>query len=141
MSNHATTGPVTATTAPSRFETIYLQTLGPADAATGRFFTALKALPSTATGADAQNLATKAANAIEAADRALKRVAWPGKVADEVTTLVRVDSRLVADLRNVGTQSRVTSGSWKTKFQGDVATVAQQVSVVVAALRARTRPT
>ena len=140
MPKSATTGSVSTTTAPSRSETIYLQTLGPADTATGRFFAALKALPSTATGADAQNLATKAANAIEAADRALVRIAWPSNVANEVTTLVRLDAQLVANLRNVGTQRRVTSGSWKTQFQGDVTKVANQVSVVVAALRAPTTP-
>src|ERR1700704_58008 len=63
------TGPSTSV---SPFAGRYAQILGPADAATGAFFSALKALPTSATGADALKIASPAANAIDAADRGLR---------------------------------------------------------------------
>jgi hypothetical protein len=129
-------GATTSTTTPSAFATRYLQILGPADAATGTFFTALKALPITATGADAQKLATPAANAIDKADQQLLRVPWPVNVTGAVRALVAADTRLVGDLRDVGAQKLLTSGGWKNQFERDVTSVSGRVSTLVAALRA-----
>ena len=132
------TGAPSATTAGSQFATLYLQILGPADAASGEFFAAVKKLPSTATGADAQKIATPAADAIDAADKRLLAVTWPANIAAGVKKLVLVDAQLVRDLRNVGTQQHITSGTWKPQFESDVAKVTNQVGVVVADLRAPT---
>jgi hypothetical protein len=133
---------VTSSTAPlsvppptSRYGTLYLQILGPADVATGTFFTKLKALKSSATGADAQQIATPAADAIDTADQQLRRVSWPHAVAPAVTALVLDDTRLVADLRILHTLGHVTTGTWKTRFEHDVAAVSAQVQVVVTDLQ------
>jgi len=135
-STTARTSPIT--TMPSKFATLYLNILGPADQASGTFFTALQKLPSTATGADAAKIATPAADAIDLADRQLLEVSWPGIVADNVRRLVLVDTRLVADLRAIATQNRVTSGRWKNQFEANVAQVTAQVNVVVAELQTPT---
>jgi hypothetical protein len=132
----APTGAATPTTAPSKFASLYLLILGPADAATGKFFTALKALPNTATGADAQKIATPAADAIDAADHRLLQVTWPGKVAGDVNALIRANTQLVRDLRNLAPQPSVTSGTWKNQFESDVAKVSYQVNIVHADLTA-----
>jgi hypothetical protein len=132
------TGAASTTTAASEFATRYLQILGPADVASGKFFAALKKLPSNATGADAQKIATPAADAIYAADQRLLAVTWPANIAGEVKKLVLADAQLVSDLRDVGKQPHVTSGTWKPQFESDVAKVNNQVSVVVADLRAQT---
>ena len=132
------TGTATTTTAASEFATRYLQILGPADVASGTFFAALEKLPSNATGADAQKMATPAADAIDAADQKLLAVTWPTSIAGEVKKLVLADAQLVRDLRNVGKKQHVTSGNWKRQFESDVARVTNQVSVVVADLRAPT---
>ena len=134
-STRAPAGAATTTTEPSKFASLYLQILGPADAATGKFFTAITSLPNTATGADAQKIATPAADAIDAADRRLLGVAWPGKVAADVRALVVADAQLVGDLRNLAPQPRVTSGAWKDKFEADVAKVTSCVNVVHADLQ------
>jgi hypothetical protein len=139
-SDSASVGTPTSTTTPSAFATRYLQILGPADAATGTFFTALKALPITATGADAQKIATPAANAIARADQQLLRVAWPTNVAVDVRALVLADARLVGDLRDVGAQKLLTSGVWKKQFESDVTDVSTRVSTLVAVLKAPTPP-
>jgi hypothetical protein len=128
-------GAATTTTEPSKFASLYLQILGPADAATGKFFAAITSLPNTATGADAQKIATPAADAIDAADRRLLGVAWPGKVAADVRALVIADAQLVGDLRNLAPQPTVTSGAWKDKFEADVAKVTSGVNVVHADLQ------
>jgi len=125
----------TTTTEPSKFASLYLQILGPADAATGKFFAAITTLPNTATGADAQKLATPAADAIDAADQRLLRVTWPAKVARDVRALVSANARLVADLRNLAPQPTVTSGAWKDTFEADVAKVTSSVNVVHADLQ------
>lgn len=132
----APTGAATPTTAPSKFASLYLLILGPADAATGKFFAALKALPNTATGADAQKIATPAADAIDAADQRLLRVTWPGKVAGDVNALIRANAQLVRDLRNLAPQPSVTSGTWKNQFERDVANVSNYVNIVHADLTA-----
>ncbi len=129
-SDRVSPGPPGTTTPSSKFSNLYLQILGPADAASGKFFAALKSLPSTATAADAQKIATPAADAIEAADRRLSRVSWPRKVAGDVHALVLADARLVVDLRNVARQSRFTYATWKKQFESDVATVSNAVSIV-----------
>jgi hypothetical protein len=126
----APTGEATPTTAPSKFADLYLQILGPADAATGKFFAELKALPNTATGADAQKIATPAADAIDAADHRLLRVAWPGKVARDVNALILANTQLVRDLRNLAAQPSVTSGTWKNQFESDVAKVTNYVNLI-----------
>jgi len=126
--------------ATSRYGTLYLQILGPADAASGAFFTKLKALPSSATGADAQRIATPAAAAIDTADRQLLRVSWPPAVAPAVTALVLDDVRLVADLRILHTLAHVTTGTWKNQFEHDVGAVSAQVNIVVTDLQ-RPMPT
>jgi hypothetical protein len=113
-----------------------MQILGPADAATGKFFTALKSLPSTATGADAQTVATPAADAIVAADRQLNALSWPGKVALDVKALVVADAQLIRDLRALAAQPRVTSGPWRRQFEHDVGNVSKYVSIVRADLEA-----
>ena len=125
----------TTTTEPSKFASLYLQILGPADAATGKFFAAIATLPNTATGADAQKIATPAADAIDAADRQLLAAVWPGKVAADVRALVVADAQLVGDLRNLAPQPTVTSGAWKDKFEADVAQVTSRVNVVHADLQ------
>jgi hypothetical protein len=125
----------TPTTAPSKFASVYLQILGPADTATGKFFAAITTLPNTATGADAQKLATPAADAIDAADQRLLRVTWPAKVARDVRALVFANAQLVADLRNLAPQPTVTSGAWKDTFEADVAKVTSCVNVVHADLQ------
>lgn len=125
----------TTTTEHSKFASLYLQILGPADAATGKFFTAITTLPNTATGADAQKIATPAADAIDAADRRLLGVAWPGRVAADVRALVVADARLVGDLRNLAPQPSITSGAWKDRFEADVAKVTSCVNVVHADLQ------
>jgi hypothetical protein len=130
----ARTGTTTTTTAPSKYASLYLQILGPADAATGKFFAALKALPSTATVADVQKIATPAADAIDAADRRLLEVTWPGKVARDVKALALANAQLVADLRKLASQPSVTSGTWKDHFESDVGTVTNYVNVVHADL-------
>ena len=135
------TGADSTTTAASEFATQYLQILGPADVASGKFFAALEKLPSDATGADAQKIATPAADAIDAADRTLLAVTWPAHIAGEVKKLVLADTQLVRDLRNVGKQQHVTSGTWKRQFASDIANVTDQVSVVAADLRAPTTST
>ncbi len=137
-SGSTTAGTSPNATMPSKFATLYLNILGPADQASGSFFTALEKLPSTATGADAKKIATPAADAIDIADRQLLAVSWPGDVADNVRRLVLFDTRLVADLRDVANQNRVTSGRWKNQFEADVANVTAQVNVVVAELRTPT---
>jgi len=132
----SSTAPLTVpTSAPSQYGSLYLQILGPADVATGTFFSKLKALPSSATGADAQRIATPAAAAIDTADQQLLRVSWPHAVADAVTALVLVDTRLVGDLRILHTLSHVTTGTWKSRFEHDVAAVSAQVAVVVTDLQ------
>jgi hypothetical protein len=123
-------GAAGTTTPLSKFSNLYLQILGPADAATGKFFAALKSLPSTATAADAQKIATPAADAIEAADRRLSTVSWPGKVGRDVHTLVLADARLVNDLRNLAPQNRITYATWKKQFESDVAKVTNSASLV-----------
>ena len=125
----------TTTTEPSKFASLYLQILGPADAATGKFFAAIATLPNTATGADAQKIATPAADAIDAADRQLLAAVWPGKVAADVRALVVADAQLVGDLRNLAPQPTVTSGAWKDKFEADVAQVTSCANVVHADLQ------
>src|SRR6185369_9818642 len=70
----APTSPPATSATPTPLATLYLRILGPADAASGKFFTALKALPATATGADAAKSAFAAADAIERADRQLREV-------------------------------------------------------------------
>jgi len=137
-SDSTTSGTSPITTMPSKFATLYLNILGPADQASGTFFTALQKLPSTATGADAEKIAAPAADAIDLADRQLLEVSWPGDVANDIRRLVLVDTRLVADLRNVAKQNSVTSGGWKNQFEGDVAQVAAQVNVVVAKIQTPT---
>jgi len=132
------TGVASTTTAVSKFATLYLQILGPADAASGKFFAALEKLPTNSTGASAQKLATPAADAIDAADQGLLAVTWPANTGGEVKRLVLADARLVHDLRIVGRQQHVTSGTWRRQFEGDVAKVTDQVRVVVADLRAPT---
>lgn len=132
----APTGTATTTTAPSKFARLYLQILGPADAATGQFFAALKALPNTATGADAQKIATPAADAIDAADHRLLRVTWPGKVARDVNALILANAQLVRDLRNLAPQPSVTSGTWKIQFESDVGKVTNLVNRIHADLTA-----
>jgi hypothetical protein len=131
----AATTTTTTTTEPSKFASLYLQILGPADAATGKFFAAIATLPNTATGADAQKIATPAADAIDAADRQLLAAVWPGKVAADVRALVVADAQLVGDLRNLAPQPKVTSGAWKDKFEADVAQVTSRVNVVHADLQ------
>ena len=126
----STTGTTGTTKPPSKFATQYMQILGPADAATGKFFAALKSLPSTATGAEAQKIATPAANAIAAADRHLTAVSWPGKVALDVKALVRADTQLIRDLRSLAAQRRVTSGPWRSGFERDVGNVSKYVSII-----------
>jgi hypothetical protein len=121
--------------ATSQYGTLYLQILGPADAASGTFFTKLKALPSSATGADAERIASPAAAAIDTADQQLLHVSWPHAVASAVTALVLDDARLVADLRILHTLSHVTTGTWKNRFEHDVAAVSAQVKVVVTDLQ------
>jgi hypothetical protein len=113
-----------------------MQILGPADAATGKFFTALKSLPTTATGADAQKIATPAADAITAADRQLTAVSWPDKVARDVKALVVADAQLIRDLRGLAPQPRVTSGPWRSQFERDVGNVSKYVSIIRADLEA-----
>src|SRR5258706_14442137 len=135
-SHDATTATTGTTKPPSRFTTQYLQILGPADAATGKFFTALKSLPPTATGADAQKIATPAADAIAAADRQLNAVSWPDKVALDVKALVVVDAQLIRDLRGLAPQPRLTSGSWRSQFERDVGNVSKYVSIIRADLEA-----
>ncbi len=125
-----TTGTVSTTTAPSAFANLYLQILGPADAATGEFFTALKALSSTATGADAQKVATPAADAIDAADHRLLEVSWPGTVARDIKALVFANAQLVGDMRELAAQNRVTFGAWKNQFESDVATVTNSANLI-----------
>jgi hypothetical protein len=134
-SARAPAGAATTTTEPSKFASLYLQILGPADAATGKFFAAIATLPNTATGADAQKIATPAADAIDAADRQLLAAVWPGKVAADVRALVVADAQLVGDLRNLAPQPKVTSGAWKDKFEADVAQVTSRVNVVHADLQ------
>lgn len=134
----ASTGPTSTTTPASQFATLYQQILGPADAASAKFFGALEKLPSDATGAEAQKIATPAADAIDAADRRLSAVTWPANIAGAVEKLVRTDAQLVRDLRDVGKQQHVTSGTWKRQFESDVTKVTDQVSVVVADIRAPT---
>jgi hypothetical protein len=133
------TAAVSSSTVPppgtSQYGTLYLQILGPADVASGTFFTKLKALKSSATGADAQRIATPAAVAIETADQQLLHVSWPHTVAPAVAALVLDDARLVADLRILHTLSHVTTGSWKSRFEHDVAAVSAQVQVVVTELQ------
>ena len=124
----APTGPTTSAVSP--FANLYAQILGPADAATGAFFTALEALPKTATGADALKPASRAANAIDAADRGLRGVSWPANVSGDIHALVTANARLVADLRGVGTQPRMSSGPWRTRFEGDVRQISQYVSAL-----------
>jgi hypothetical protein len=136
LSERTTLGTAPTTTMPSKYATLYLQILGPADQASGAFFTALKKLPSTATGTDAATIATPAADAIDLADRQLLEVSWPSAVADDVQRLVLDDTRLVADLRDVAKQNRVTTGSWKNHFEADVTKVTAQVNVVVTELQA-----
>ena len=131
-------GAASTTIAGSEFSTLYLQILGPADAASAEFFAALEKLPSNATGADAQKIATPAANAIDAADQRLLAVTWPADVAGKVKKLVLADAQLVRDLRDVGEQQHVNSGTWKPRFESDVAKVTSQVNVVVAVLQAPT---
>jgi hypothetical protein len=127
-------GAATTTTAPSKFASLYLQILGPADAATSKFFAALKALPSTATVADVQKIATPAADAIDAADRRLVAVTWPGKVARDAKALALANAQLVGDLRNLASQPSVTSGTWKNQFESDVGKVSNYVNVIHADL-------
>ncbi|MGO9875018.1 MAG: hypothetical protein ACLPVY_14585 [Acidimicrobiia bacterium] len=119
----------------SRYATLYLQILGPADEASGKFFSALKALPANATGAQAQRIATPAADAISTADQRLLQVSWPPDVASAVSALVLVDARLVEDLGDLGPLSYVTSGGWKSRFERDVSAVSTQVAVVVSDLQ------
>jgi hypothetical protein len=126
----APTQAATPTTAPSKFASLYLQILGPADAATSKFFAALKTLPKTATGADAQKIATPAADAIDAADHRLVRVTWPGKIARDVNALILANAQLVRDLRNLAPQPSITSGTWKNQFESDVAKVSYYVNIV-----------
>jgi hypothetical protein len=129
------TGAASTTTAASEFATRYLQILGPADMASGEFFTALKKLSSNATGAEVQKIATPAADAIDAADQRLLAVTWPANIGGEVRKLVLADAQLIRDLRDVGKQQHVTSGTWKPQFESDVAKVTNQVNVVVTDLR------
>jgi len=119
----------------SKYATMYLQILGPADEASGKFFSALKALPANATGAQAQTIATPAAQAISTADQRLLRVSWPHDVASAVRALVLVDARLVGDLSDLGPLSHVTSGGWKSRFERDVSAVSTHVTVVVSDLQ------
>jgi hypothetical protein len=133
-SKGATTGTTGTTKPPSRFATLYMQILGPADAATGKFFAGLKSLPSTAMGADAQKIATP--DAIAAADRRLTAVSWPGKVALDVKALVLADAQLVRDLRGIAAQHRVTSGPWRSQFERDVGNVSKYVTIIRADLEA-----
>lgn len=121
--------------APSRYATLYLQILGPADQASGTFFTALKALPKSATGADGERIATPAADAIDTADQQLRQVSWPRGVAPAINALVLVDTRLVGALRDLATLRYVTSGSWKSRFEQDVSAVSARVAIVVADLQ------
>jgi hypothetical protein len=133
-SKHSTTGTTGTTKPPSKLATQYMQILGPADAATGKFFAALKSLPATATGVEAQKIATPAADAIAAADRQLVAVSWPGKVAADVKALVLADAQLVRDLRDLAAQRRVASGPWRSQFERDVGEVSKHVGIVRADL-------
>ena len=133
-STTARTSPIT--TMPSKFATLYLNILGPADQASGTFFTALQKLPSTATGADAAKIATPAADAIDLADRQLLEVSWPGIVADNVRRLVLVDTRLVADLRAVATQNRVN----RPGIHGGCGVVQSDVWTLEEPVRGKRRP-
>ncbi|MCU1466197.1 MAG: hypothetical protein JWM72_2125 [Actinomycetia bacterium] len=126
------TQPSTATTPTSPLENLYLQLLGPADAASGKFFTALKALPVGATGADAEKFASPAADAIERADRQLLGVTWPGKLGRDVHALVTANGRLVVDLRNLASQKTVTTGPWPIQFERDVGIVFDRATVIQA---------
>lgn len=128
-SPRATPNPTSTPTAQSPSERRYLQILGPADTATGAFFTALKALPSAATGTDAQRIATPAADAIAAADVQLVAAIWPTKVATDIKALVRADERLVGDLRDLAQQPHPSTGPWKTRFENDVASVGQAAGI------------
>jgi hypothetical protein len=114
----------------SPFAGRYAQILGPADAATGAFFNALKALPPTATGGDALKIASPAADAIDAADRGLRRVTWPARASRDIHALETANARLVADLRSLGAQPRVSSGPWRTRFEGDVRQISQYVGAI-----------
>lgn len=127
--------PVVGTSAQSKYAALYLQILGPADEASGKFFSALKALPANATGAQAQTIATPAAEAISTADQRLSRVSWPHDVASAVGALILVDARLVGDLGDLGPLSHVTSGGWNSRFERDVSAVSTRVAVVVSDLQ------
>jgi hypothetical protein len=120
----------TVTTSP--IASLYLRIVGPADAASGTFFTALKGLPATATGADAQKFATPAADAIEHADRQLLGVKWPGKIGRDVGALVAANEQLVVDLRSLEPQKSVTNGAWTVAFERDVRIVFDRATVVQA---------
>ena len=135
-SSGAPTGAVGGSAAPSKFATLYLEILGPADAASGTFFTALEKLPASASGVDAQRIATPAADAIALADRKIGRIRWPARVAAEMRALVVADERVVRDLRTVGAQARLGSGPWKPRFERDVTAVTGRVKTVVADLQA-----
>ena len=78
------------------------------------------------------------ADAIDAAGQKLLAVRWPANIAGAVEKLVLADAQLVRDLHDVVTQQHVTSGTWKRQFESDVTKVTNQVSVVVADLRAPT---
>jgi hypothetical protein len=122
--------PAGPTTSVSPFADRYAQILGPADAATGAFFSGLKALPTNATGADALKIASPAADAIDAADRGLRGISWPANASRDIHALETANARLVADLRSLGTQPRVSSGPWRTRFEADVRQISQYVSAI-----------
>ncbi len=135
-STPGTAVPTTASISP--LANRYLQILGPADAAAGKFFAALKALPTTATGATAEKIASPTADAIQIADRQLLKMTWPGRVELDIHALVTADELLVRDLRDVGSQTMLTSGPWKTTFVNDVNAVSKYANVVHTDLQAAT---
>lgn len=139
-SGTVSTGAPTTTTTVSPLASRYLQILGPADAAAGQFFAALKALPTTATGAAVQKIATPAADAIDIADRQLLKVAWPGNVGRDIHALVTADEHLVGDLRDVGSQTTPASGPWRTHFENDVNAISKCVNAVHADLQTPNPP-
>jgi hypothetical protein len=126
----APTSPPATSAAPTPLASLYLRILGPADAASGKFFTALKALPATATGADAEKSALPAADAIERANRQLRGVKWPGKLGRDIPALVSANEALVIDLRSLGPQKSVTTGAWTTRFERDVRAVFNRATAV-----------
>jgi hypothetical protein len=110
----------TTTGAPGDLGQQYLAIRTPVSTTSFTFNQQLSALGDSATGADLARIAAPVIAALNEADQALQRVAWPGRVRADISALVADDAVFVADLSAAGSQTPQTIGSWKTQLFADV---------------------